>query len=292
LLAVKGYAAAEVRETYTYAQQLCQHLEAPYQLFPVLRGLLNHYLVRAELQTAYTLGEQLLTLAQQVQDSAMLVAAHRALGVTLYHLGAVASAHTHFAQGIALYDPQQHRASAFLYGEDAGVICHIFAAWTLWYLSYPDQALARSGEAVMLAQQIAHPISLVFALLFAAVLHQLRREGRATQERSEAAMRLAMEQGFPGWIAQSAILRGWTLAQQGQAQAGIEQIHQGLRAFRATGAEINQPYFLALLADRGRTHSTHGSTDACRYKRRSVVRARAVSPPRRTPAPTECSQSG
>ena len=85
-------------------------------------------IVRAEHQTAHALGEQLLTLAQQVQDPAMLVAAHRALGTTLFHLGAVASAHTHFAQGMALYDPQQHRASVFLYGEDAGVICHSHAA--------------------------------------------------------------------------------------------------------------------------------------------------------------------
>jgi predicted ATPase len=249
LNATKGQAAPEVGQTYTYARQLCEHLGDPHQLFPVLRGLWNYYLVRAAYQTAQPLGEQLLTLAQQVRDSSMLCAAHRALGTTLFRLGVPASAHTHFAQGIALYDPQQHRASAFLYGEDAGVVCHSYAAWTLWYLGYPDQALARSGEAVLLAQQIAQPISLVFALRFAAVLHQFRRDGRATQERSEAAMRLAMEQGFPGWIAQSAILRGWTLAHQGQAQAGIEQIHQGLRAFRATGAEINQSYFLALLAE-------------------------------------------
>ena len=46
----------------------------------------------------------------------MLLAAHRALGTTLFYLGAVAAAHTHFSTGIALYDPQQHRASAFLYG--------------------------------------------------------------------------------------------------------------------------------------------------------------------------------
>src|SRR2546429_614327 len=58
-----------------------------------------------------------------------------------------------------------------------------------------------------------------------------------------------MEQRFPHWRAQGAILRGWTLAQQGQAQAGIEQLHQGLRAFRATGAETFRPYFLALLAE-------------------------------------------
>ena len=42
------------------AQQLCQHLEDPYRLFPVLRGLWSYYHVRAELQTAHALGEQLL----------------------------------------------------------------------------------------------------------------------------------------------------------------------------------------------------------------------------------------
>ena len=106
-------------------------LEDPYQLFPVLRGLWHYYLVRAEYQTAYELGEQLLTLAQQAQDPVMLLASRRALGNTLFFIGAVAAAHTHFVQGIALYDPQQHRASAFRYGEDPGVICHSYSAFAL-----------------------------------------------------------------------------------------------------------------------------------------------------------------
>src|SRR5262249_26218585 len=55
--------------------------------------------------------------------------------------------------------------------------------------------------------------------------------------------------GFPSWMAQGAILRGWVLAQQGQAQEGIEQIRQGLAAWRATGAEQARPYILALLAE-------------------------------------------
>ena len=45
------------------------------------------------------------------------------------------------------------------------------------------------------------------------------------------------------------MLRGWALAQQGQAQEGIEQINQGLIAHRATGAEILRTYWLALLAE-------------------------------------------
>jgi TOMM system kinase/cyclase fusion protein len=259
LSATKGYAAPEVKQTYTRARQLCEHLEDSSQLFPVLRGLWNYYLVRAELQTAHALGEQLLTLAQQIQDSAMLVAAHRALGVTLFHLGAVVSAHTHFAQGIQLYDAQQHHTSAFLYGQDAGVVCYSYAAWTLWYLGYPDQGLTRSQEAVALAQEIAHPLSLSLALSFAAMFHQFRREERCTQEYAEAAIRLTTEQGFPHWRAYSAILRAWVLAHQGQAQEGVEQINQGLRAYRATGSELRRPYLLALLAE---AHGTIGEPEA------------------------------
>jgi predicted ATPase len=205
------------------------------------------------------LGEQLLTLAQQVQDTAMLVTAHRALGATWLMLGAGAAAHTHFTQGIALYDPQQHRAYAFLHGEEAGVFCHSYAAWTLWYLGYPDQGLAQSQQAVTLAQQSAHPFSLCFALSRAVVFHQLRLEMQAAQERAEATIVIATAQGFPQFRAFSALLRAWALAHQGEAKEGIAQITQGLSAFRATGAESNQSYYLALLAE---AHGTMGERDA------------------------------
>ena len=259
LIATKGYASPEVEQTYICAQHLCEYLNDPHQLFPALRGLHGYYNNRAELQTAQELGEQLLSLAQQVQDPAMLIAAHRALGTTLARLGAVVSAHTHLAQAIALYDPQQYRAATFLYGEDAGVICYSYSTWTLWYLGYPDQGLAWSQGAVILAQQIAHPFSLAFALSAAALFHQLCREERTTQKRAEAAISLAKEQGFPVWMVVGSLMRGWALAHQGRVKEGIEQMTQGLRAYRAAGAVAMQPCFLALLAE---GHGTIGEPDA------------------------------
>src|SRR4030095_16176541 len=103
-------------------------------------------------------------------------------------LGEIALAHTHYTQGIALYDPPQYRTSVFLYGEDAGVICHSYAALTLWLLGYPDQGRTQIDEAVTLAAQSAHPFSLGRALSFAALFHQLRREGQTAQEYAEASI--------------------------------------------------------------------------------------------------------
>jgi predicted ATPase len=160
---------------------------------------------------------------------------------------------------MALYDPQQHRASAFLYGENAGVMCHSFAAWALWYLGYPDQGRKQIDVALPLAQQSIHPFSLAFALSCAAVCHRFYREERYTQEHAEAVMILAKEQGFPFWMAFGSLLRAWGLVQQGQAQEGIEQMSQALTAWRATGAEILRPYFLALLAE---AHNIIGQPEA------------------------------
>src|SRR4029450_10448451 len=161
----------------------------------------------------------------------------------------VAPAPPHFAQGLALYHLQQPRAYAFRYGEDTGVACRSYDAWTLWFLGYPHQGLTQIDETVTLAQQMGHPYSRSFGLLSASIFYAFRREVCATQEHAEAAINLATEQGFPYWMAMGTILRGWTLAQQGQAQDGIEQLHQGLRALRATGAELWRPYFHALLAE-------------------------------------------
>ena len=133
--------------------------------------------------------------------------------------------------------------------EDAGVLCRIFAARALWSLGSPNQGLTWSVEAVTLAQQLAHPFSLVWALSASAVYHQFRREEQAAQACAEASISLATEQGFPYWMATGCLLRGWALAQQGQARDGIGQMNQGLSAFRATGAETLRPYWLALLAD-------------------------------------------
>src|SRR5262249_10951817 len=45
LIATKGWAVPEVEETYSSAQQLCEHLDDPHQLFPVLWGLWAYALV-------------------------------------------------------------------------------------------------------------------------------------------------------------------------------------------------------------------------------------------------------
>ena len=158
LRATKGQAAPEVERLYTRARELCEQVGEPPQLFRVLWGLWMVYSARGEYQKQRALGEQLLSLAQRLQDPDLLLEAHHALWTTLLAGGELAAARPHQEQGMRLYDPQRHRTHAALYsGHDPGVCCRQQAAHSLWLLGYPDQAVASIQAALALAQQLAHP---------------------------------------------------------------------------------------------------------------------------------------
>ena len=190
--------------------------------------------------TARELGEQLLALNLR---------AHDLLGIALFFVGELAPTLAYLEQGLALYNPQKHRSHAFRATQDPGAACLTYAALVLWLLGYPDRALQRSQQAVTLVQEVAHSLSLACALDYTAMFHQYRREGQASQACAEAAIALSAEQGSVVYLAHGMVQRGWALAEQGQTEEGVTQIGSGLGAWRTTGAEVQRPYYLALLAE-------------------------------------------
>jgi DNA-binding winged helix-turn-helix (wHTH) protein/predicted ATPase len=249
LQATRSYSSPEVRTTYTRAWELCQRVGETRQLFSALLGLRRFHLVRGEFLRARELGEQLLGLAQREQDPALLMEAYWGLGSIFFHLGEFGAAQAHLEQGLTLYDAQRHDSHVFLYGIEPGIsgLCNV--ARVLWYLGYPDQALQKSEAARTLAQELSHPFSLAAARVYAALLHQLRRDRALTHEWAEAAITLARGQGFSVWLGLGAVLQGWAQAEQGQSEEGISQLRHGLATRQAIGAGIFHSYALALLAE-------------------------------------------
>jgi predicted ATPase len=248
LIATKGNAAPEIERTYLRAHELCQKVGEVPQLFSALWGLWFSSCQQG-VGKSQGLAEQLLTLAGRAQGPGPLLEAYHALGPSYLWGGELSTALAHLEQGIALYDPLQHRSYAALYaGHDPGVCCLFHAAWCLWMLGYPDQALKRSREAIVLARQLSDPTGLVRSHYLAGQFHQFRRDSAETLEHAEAVQRLAAEQGLPFYSAGGSILRGWSLAQQGQAEEGVAQVREGLAA-SSTAAPRSRNQFRAVLAE-------------------------------------------
>ena len=246
LSAVNGWGSPEAERAYGRARQLCERLGDPPELFPALFGLCTVHQLRGEYRAAYELGEQLLRRAKSAPNPAVFMSAHSALGVTLYFTGELLLAREHLEKAISLYDPERDRP---LGNADAGVTSRSWMAYTLWTLGYPDQALKRISEALVLAQGRSHPFSLAFAEMFAGFVRQFRREARAVQETAERVLALSVEWGFTHFLGAATLMRGWAMATQGHNEEGIAQIHEGLAGVRASGIELGRPSYHLMLAD-------------------------------------------
>lgn len=250
LIVTEGFAAPQVEKAFARAWELCRRLDESPQQFAVLFGLWTYYTTRTEHERAWGLGEQLLHLARKIQDEHFILQAHHSLWTSHFVIGEFVAARENFEQGLALYDPQRHHAQAFRYGgHDPGVCGASFAGPILFCLGYPDQALQKGHEALALARELSHPVSLTTTLRWRAAIHQLRREEHAVQKWADEAIALATRHGFPMFVGWATTMRGWALAQQGREEEGIAQIRQGLDTYRATGAALDRPYMMALLAE-------------------------------------------
>ena len=178
----------------------------------------------------------------------LLAEGHAALGVAAFYLGELATAQTHFAQGLEVYDVQQHAPMAH-YGLDPRGLCLTFGAQTRWVLGYPDQALALLHQAFAHARALAQPFGLGMVLTFAATIALLRGEWPAVQEHAAAAHTLALEHGLGMIAAQGMLLQGAALAAQGQHEVGLAQKQQGLTAIQASGQEAGRLFTVAVLAE-------------------------------------------
>jgi predicted ATPase/class 3 adenylate cyclase len=249
LMAVKGYATPEVEQAYSQALALCRRLGAPPQLFPVLVGLWRFYITQARHTTALELGEQCLSLAQSTDNPVRLLGAYQAIGIARFYLGELPQAQTDLELAMTLYNPERRYFHASRSGQDPGVACLGHLAWTLWALGYPNQALEKSCRAFTLAREVSHPLSLAQAFIAALRLHQHRREEQLVFEQSQSLLSLAIEHKFAFPLAWGTFMRGWAFAELDQMARGTHQMHEGLAALRATGAETSRPYYLACLAE-------------------------------------------
>jgi len=247
LMAIKGYGASEVAQSYTRARELSQRLKESPRAFLIVAGLWAYYMIRAELTTARELAEQCLRLAEQVPT--FLVQAHWMMENTLLHLGDLELAQDYSEKGIAFYDPKHHRSYASRYGHDLNVARLSHSARTLWLLGYPDLSLKRVEEALNFAEKLAHRPSKAFALFLASYIHECRGEWMMTQRRAQAAIAISRELELANWPTWSSIMLGRALTEQGKTHEGIALILESLAELRLMGSEISRAHFLALLAE-------------------------------------------
>lgn len=263
LIAIKGFAAAEIDKICTLAEELRWMKDPSPQLFNMLVLLVLFYKFSGKMKSAEETAERLLQIATTLGTPALLMEAHRAMGSALVEQGRCAEALEHFDRASSLYQANRNHPYTLTVAHDCKVVSECFAARALWALGDEEGAAKRMQGAMAFAIELSHPASRVFVAHFSAQLHQLRGEVEFARERAQEVVKLADEYGLDLWQALGDIDLGWAEGAMGNAQSGIEQMQRGIKTYMASGARLWCPYFLGLVAERlGKTGRTREGLSA------------------------------
>jgi predicted ATPase len=255
LIHVKGYAAPETKVAIEQARLFIQRAEAlgeapddPLLLFSVLYAFWAANIVAFDGDVVRQLAAQFLVLAEKQGTTAPLLIAHRIMGISLLYTGDIAEACAHLEQATALYDPAEHRSLATRFGQDARVHALSYLSWALWFLGYPEAALAASHRALSDAREIGQAATLMTTLTLTTFSFIFCGDYATAKAQSDELILLADEKGGLYWKPLGMMNQGWLLALTGKASNAVELITAGITAYRSTGSTNLIPLRLSYLA--------------------------------------------
>jgi len=250
LMATCGFGAREAEEAFSRARSLCHELGESTQLFPARWGLWLFYWGRGSLISAQEVAEELLALAGRGGDQGLLLQAHHAAWATAFSRGDLTGTIAHTEAGLRLYDPELHAAMAATFSDhDAGVCCRNFRARALALLGRTAEATRVSNDSIELARMLAQPLSKATAFVWAASLHQLRRDHVTTKAHAASAAEIACQQDFKLMSAWATAYKGWADAERRQHEESMRRIAASISAVRAIGTDHSLTHLLGLLAE-------------------------------------------
>jgi predicted ATPase len=251
LMAGKGYADPETVAALERANRLVTETTSvgtPVHLF-LLFGLWVSNFTGGVIAAALEHAGNFLSSAQSQPSSGPLLIGHCILALSLMRSGDYPAALAHIETAVSLHGRDEHRDSAFRYGQDIGVVAFVFLASALWHRGYPDQSARAADRALAYSRQLDHAHTLAQVFYFAGMAAVFARDVDTVCACSNDCVALASEHGFAHWAASGRILQGWAGAQRGGATTGIARIRDGMAADEATGTRSGIPFYLTLLAE-------------------------------------------
>ncbi|MDX1523682.1 MAG: AAA family ATPase, partial [Anaerolineae bacterium] len=239
---------SQIEAAFGRAVELSKQLQEPLKQATALQGLSYFNGARTRLEQRYSWTEQLLALAQALDNSQFLMFAQWNLGDIALFRGQFTKARKHLEQAKA-HHQRGDVTPTISFGLTPDTACLAFLAQTLQLLGYSDQALAHIHSAITLAEQAEHPLYLVPSLMIKTQLHQQRGDGTATLAAARQLLSLSGQIQVPILHLVGHLYTGWALFTQGQKENGLDYLNQALFTLQQIPPFPATPVYLSILAE-------------------------------------------
>lgn len=254
LLAIHGYAAEGVVDNYRRALALAQQLGSAIPELASRLALVICRLAGAELKTAEHEAEELVRVAETAGLPPPFIAQLRnPLSQVRLYQGRVAEALTLADAAVAAIDvlalPQPPPESRPALWAEPRVLLHCQRAAA----SFAMGLLAQAGDAVeralAIARDLRHPFNLTYALAYAAMYADTIGRWEAAIDVANQAISVGDACDIQVWAAVARIHGGHARARNGDSEAGMAMLRDGVERQRAIGGRLMASLHQNLLAD-------------------------------------------
>ena len=242
-----GPTAKESGENYRRALALSRALpDRGRERFLATWGIWFYETMTRRSAEAFRLADELIAIARELHDSDLLVEAYHARIPGLLWTADLHGIKETAEELIRLYDRERHRDHAYYFGgHDSRVCARSFYAISLWALGFPDQAERMAWQCIEDGRALGHTFSHAHGLNMGSLTFLLLNDESACRAVAAELYPLAERNKFPWPLAQARFLRGWLTAQQGDREAGIEQM---LQAIDDPAHTVLRPILLSVIA--------------------------------------------
>jgi tetratricopeptide (TPR) repeat protein len=243
LFAIKGYGDQSAAHVFARMRGLAERLDSVPMRLRAMDGLLLAHMMRAELATARTLGEDMLALAERLGDQVAAANARVMLGATLLNLGELETAREHAERVRSLLDGEGPPVPT-VFGVSS--CCLLAAAYA--HLGLVGKVQTMQDEALARGARLGVPYFRAHATNFAAQICALLGDVARARSLAEETVRLATEYGFSVFRIAARMVRGWCDVEEGHVADGLAALRGGFEEYATTGQRIGTTGFSLLLA--------------------------------------------
>jgi class 3 adenylate cyclase/tetratricopeptide (TPR) repeat protein len=249
LMVSQGYGSDEVGKVAAKTVDLCRTIGDEKTLAPVLWQVWLFNYTRANLDRALAIARELHDRMREAEERTARIVSHTALGLTLFAHGELDVALEELEAAVETDQAAESITVAYRYGLDVGAAALAYRAWCHATLGHNDEA--RLGRAALLSRldRSKHVFTQARGLNWSANISAALHDW--PEVAGYAGRGLALAQEFDLKLVESIgrAVKSVALAAMNGDSRFLAAALAGISAYRQTGARIQVPFLLGLVAE-------------------------------------------
>ncbi len=244
-----GWATPEVKVSCERALELGRALGKRRSLIPIQWGLATHNLLVGDISAARAAGQNVLSVAEDLNDIELTAVAHSALAIYCMYEGAFEASVAHWRETRKRSTGLRDERLRYQFGTDRYLQALRGACLSEVCLGNHRLALEMEEEQRVAADARGFAFERAYAQGISCIFHGLRRDGPAIRQHAAAGIEIAKAAGFNFMrVSMEKYLRLGE-AQSKPTAAALRACEDALTAYLATGSKMGQSAYLASLAE-------------------------------------------